>query len=328
MSDAVASVFTQVPGGRRLYHYRFGKPYQLRFTSAAGACERCKERSYAEIIAEVNATIAQGVARGNPDAKVLVWDWSWDDTQVGEIIARLPKNCWLQSVSEWSLPITRGGVASTVGEYSISSVGPGPRAKKHWSLARAAGLKTSAKVQVGATWEFCSIPYLPTLDLVAEHACNLASAGVDGVMLSWSLGCYPSPNLEVFQAFTKETDAIGPVLDRVAVRRYGVDAAPLVAAWTAFSQGFREYPYHIGTVSNGPQHMGQPTRSISSPPVIGPPWSAFRMMISRGGGRCIRLRSGSRRWIRCVPVSRTDAGCGAVCCRRYRRPRAPTPDVS
>jgi len=47
------------------------------------------------------------------------------------------------------------------------------------------------------------------------------------------------------------------VLDRVAVRRYGADAAPLVRqAWTAFSQGFREYPYHIGTVYNGPQHMG------------------------------------------------------------------------
>lgn len=258
MSDAVASVFTQVPGLGGVFTITASEnPTSCASHRQQAQCERCKERSYAEIIAEVNATIAQGVARGNPDAKVLVWDWSWDDTQVGEIIARLPKNCWLQSVSEWSLPITRGGVASTVGEYSISSVGPGPRAKKHWSLARAAGLKTSAKVQVGATWEFCSIPYLPTLDLVAEHACNLASAGVDGVMLSWSLGCYPSPNLEVFQAFTKETDAIGPVLDRVAVRRYGADAAPLVRqAWTAFSQGFREYPYHIGTVYNGPQHMG------------------------------------------------------------------------
>ncbi|MFA6632796.1 MAG: hypothetical protein WCU90_10895, partial [Kiritimatiellia bacterium] len=220
-------------------------------------CERCKQRSYAGIIAEVNATIAQGVARGNPEAKVLAWDWGWDDTQAAEIIARLPKNCWVQSVSEWSLPITRGGIASAVGEYSISAVGPGPRAAKHWSLARAAGLKTSAKVQVGATWEFCAIPYLPTLDLVAEHARNLASAGVDGVMLSWSLGCYPSPNLEVFQAFTKGANETGPVLDRVAARQYGAAAAPRVReAWTAFSDGFREYPYHIGTLYNGPQHMG------------------------------------------------------------------------
>jgi len=122
-------------------------------------------------------------------------------------------------------------------------------------LARQTGLKTCAKVQVGATWEFSAVPYLPTLDLVAEHARNLASAGVNGLMLSWSLGCYPSPNLEIFQAFkTGDTD-IGPVLNRLAERRYGQAAAPLVRqAWTAFSDGFREYPY--GGVYYGPHHMG------------------------------------------------------------------------
>ncbi|HQA38808.1 MAG TPA: hypothetical protein PLW27_07880, partial [Kiritimatiellia bacterium] len=258
MSDALATVFTQVPGLGGVFSITASEnPTSCASHRQQAQCERCKQRSYAEIIAEVNATIAQGVARGNPEAKVLAWDWGWDDTQAAEIIARLPKNCWVQSVSEWSLPITRGGIASAVGEYSISAVGPGPRAAKHWSLARAAGLKTSAKVQVGATWEFCAIPYLPTLDLVAEHARNLASAGVDGVMLSWSLGCYPSPNLEVFQAFTKGANETGPVLDRVAARRYGAAAAPRVReAWTAFSDGFREYPYHIGTLYNGPQHMG------------------------------------------------------------------------
>jgi len=101
------------------------------------------------------------------------------------------------------------------------------------------------------------IPYLPTLDLVAEHARNLASAGVNGLMLSWSLGCYPSPNLEVFQAFSKGAVDLGDVLDRVAGHRYGKKDVPLVRqAWTAFSEGFREYPYHISTLYQGPQHMG------------------------------------------------------------------------
>jgi hypothetical protein len=61
----------------------------------------------------------------------------------------------------------------------------------------------------------------------------------------------------VFQAFTKDAAELGTVLDRVAVWRYGAAAAPRVRqAWTAFSEGFREYPYHIGTLYNGPQHMG------------------------------------------------------------------------
>jgi len=258
MSDALASVFTQVPGLGGVFTITASEnPTSCASHRQQAQCARCKGRSYAEIIAEVNATIAQGVARGNPGAKTIVWDWGWDDTQAEELIARLPKTCWFQSVSEWSLPIERGGVKSAVGEYSISAVGPGPRAAKHWALARAAGLKTVAKVQVGATWEFCVIPYLPALDLVAEHARNLASAGVNGLMLSWSLGCYPSPNLEVFQAFAKGDTEIGPVLDRVAERRYGKAAAPLVRqAWTAFSEGFRDYPYHITTLYQGPQHMG------------------------------------------------------------------------
>lgn len=258
MSDALASVFTQVPGLGGVFSITASEnPTSCASHRQQAKCPHCAGRAYAEIIAEVNATLAQGVARGSATAKTLVWDWGWDDAQAAEIIARLPKACWLMSVSEWSLPIERGGVKSTVGEYSISAVGPGPRAARHWALARAAGLHTAAKVQVGATWEFCVIPYLPALDLVAEHARNLSSAGVNGLMLSWSLGCYPSPNLEVFQAFSKASEDLGAVLDRVAEKRYGRAARPAVRqAWTAFSEGFREYPYHISTVYQGPQHMG------------------------------------------------------------------------
>jgi len=257
MSDSLAAVFTQVPGLGGVFTITASE----NATNCAShgrwkECPRCKNRTDAEIIAEVNAVIEEGVHRGNPDAKVIAWDWGWrGHGDAPDIIAALPQKCWFMSVSEWDLPIERGGVKSKIGEYSISAVGPGPRALRHWKLAKEAGLKTVAKVQVGATWEFSAVPYLPTLDLVAEHARNLASAGVDGVMLSWSLGCYPSPNLEVFQNFTKGTSDIGAVLDRVAERHYGKAGVPLARqAWTAFSDGFREYPY--GAVYSGPHHMG------------------------------------------------------------------------
>ena len=130
------------------------------------------------------------------------------------------------SVSEWDLPIERGGVRTTVGEYSISSVGPGPQAVGNWKSAQAAGLKTVAKVQVNNSWELSTVPYLPVMDLVAEHCRNLASAGVDGTMLSWSLGGYPSPNLEIAARFrVKPTPAIDEVLDAIAAERYGTEGA-------------------------------------------------------------------------------------------------------
>ena len=72
----------------------------------------------------------------------------------------------------------------------------------------------------------------------------------------WTLGGYPSPNLEV----VSETLACGSAqtaLQRVAERRFGLGVAPAVLkAWSQFSAAFREYPYHGAVVYNGPQHLG------------------------------------------------------------------------
>ena len=76
------------------------------------------------------------------------------------------------SVSEWRLPVERGGIKSEVGEYSISAIGPGPRAQRHWQMARERGLETIAKIQAGNTWELSAVPYIPALENVARHGEN------------------------------------------------------------------------------------------------------------------------------------------------------------
>ena len=249
IADALTHVFTHVPdlggvftisGSENLTNCASHQQWQK--------CPQCKGRRPAEIIAEANAAIEAGVHRGSPNAQVIVWDWGWNDAWAPDIIALLPKSVWLQSVSEWSLPLDRGGVKTAVGEYSISAVGPGPRATKHWALAKQAGLKTVAKVAFNNTWEMSAVPYLPTLDLIAEHCGNLAKAGVDGLMLSWSLGGYPSPNLEVAAKFNQTPPPTkGAVLEAVARARFGPEGAPLARkAWTAFSDAFREFPYSCG----------------------------------------------------------------------------------
>ena len=258
LSDSYEYVFKNVPDLAGVFTITASE----NLTSCAshwhqGNCPRCSKRTTPDIIAEVNTLIEQGVHRGNPNAKMIVWDWGWQDQFAEEIIQKLPKSCWLQSVSEWNLPINRGGVASAVGEYSLSAVGPGPRAQKHWKYAQDAGLKTSAKVQVNLSWEFSAIPHLPVLDLVAQHANNLSKQHVNGLMLSWSLGGYPSENLSLFQ--TGSTQDITPEenLKNVAVSYYGEKAAPeVLKAWKAFSDGFAQYPYHGNTLYHGPQHSG------------------------------------------------------------------------
>ena len=132
------------------------------------------------------------------------------------------------------------------------------RATHHWEQAKKAGLKTAAKMQLNNSWELSSVPYLPVMDLVAEHCHNLAAAHIDGMMLSWSLGGYPSPNLEIAARFrTQPTPSVDEVLNAVALEHYGAAGAPLARkAWTAFSKAFREYPFDIGVVYSCPVQMG------------------------------------------------------------------------
>jgi hypothetical protein len=256
MSAALAHVFRAAPGLGGVFTITASE----NFTNCAShgqqaGCPRCKGRTPAEIIAEVNTTIAAGVHRGSPQAKVLAWDWGWPDS---DAIKLLPKDVWLMSVSEWSLPIERGGVKNTVAEYSLSAPGPGPRATAHWKLAREHGLKTAAKLQLNNTWELSAVPWLPVLDLVAEHCAGLAKQKVDGAMLSWSLGGYPSPNLLVAERFARDPAATpDAVLDAIAADRYGPSQVPKVrAAWKAFSTAFREFPYDGAVLYQGPQQFG------------------------------------------------------------------------
>jgi len=267
ITGALAHVFTNVPGLGGVFTITASE--NLTNCASHGRqkdCPHCGKRSAAEIIAEVNSAVEAGVHRGNAGAKVIVWDWGWG-AYAGEVIARLPTSVWFMSVSEWDKPIERGGIKSTVGEYSISAVGPGPRATRHWALARQAGLKTVAKVQLNNTWELSAVPYLPVLDLVAEHCQGLALAGVEGLMLSWSLGGYPSPNLEVARAFGRRpVPAIEDVLDAIARDRFGAEGAPHARkSWTAFSNAFREFPFHVGVLYTAPMQYGPANLLFASP---------------------------------------------------------------
>ena len=221
-------------------------------------CPRCGKRTPAEVVAEVNALVQAGIREGGSKTRLIAWDWGWADAWAVDAINALPKEVALMSVSEWSIPIKRGGVDSVVGEYSISTIGPGPRATKHWAAARARGLKTLAKIQANNTWELSAVPYIPAVENVAEHAANLREAGVDGLMLGWTLGGCPSPNLEVVAEIGK-ADGMTPeeAMKTVAVRRVGAELAPaLVEAWTRFSAAFSEFPFHGGLVYKAPMQAG------------------------------------------------------------------------
>ncbi len=222
-------------------------------------CPRCGPRGATAVIADTNSAMAEGVARSGAPTRFVAWDWGWPDNDAEAIINALAPNTAVMSVSEWSLPVRRGGVDSVIGEYSLSAIGPGPRATRHWGWARKRGLSTIAKTQLAVTWELGSVPYIPAVDNAARHAANLRSAQIDGLMLGWTMGGWPSPNLEVVGAIASQPGTPDPEQAqlRVAERRFGKMAAPgVVAAWKSMSSAFAEFPYHITVVYNAPMLLG------------------------------------------------------------------------
>ncbi len=284
LREAVASICRAVPDLGGFFTISASEnPTNCWSHNKGGACPRCGQRTPAEVIAEVNALFQQGIQQAGTSAQLIVWDWGWRDEWAEAIIQRLPADVSLMSVSEWSIPIERGGIKSVVGEYSISTVGPGPRATRHWELARQRGLKTIAKIQAGNTWELSATPYIPALENVAQHAAHLRQAGVDGLMLGWTLGGYPSPNLEVVAEIGQSPDlTVEQALTQVAQRRFGLSNAPaVVKAWHSFSAAFREFPFNISVVYRAPMQFGpanllwaQPTHYAST--MIGFPYDDLK----------------------------------------------------
>ena len=261
MADALTYVFHEVPGLGGIYAITASE--NLTNCASHGeweTCSKCQSRSEAEIISEVITTIEEGVHRGNPQAKVLISDWGWcGHGDAREIISRLPESIVLMSVSEWNLPIERGGIQSSVGEYSISSVGPGPRSLAHWKTAHEKGIRTGAEIQFNNTCEIATVPYLPVMELVAEHYSKLQAAErLDALLIGWTMGGHPSPNLEVARRLSLNPgSSVNEVLNTIAVERFGPGSAPHVRkAWSLMSEAFREYPFHVSVVYTSPVQTG------------------------------------------------------------------------
>lgn len=243
-----------------------------------GECPRCASRGPEEVISELHMLYRKGINQGlerfyqkHPSSpkkspQLIVWDWGWADGWAEKIIPQLPKDAAFMSVSEWGLEFEKGGTKGTVGEYSISNIGPGPRASKHWGIARENGLKTIAKIQAGTTWEIGAVPYIPALENVAQHAVNLRDAQVDGLMLGWTLGGYPSPNLEIVAAIGNQPElTVLQAMEQVSQERVGPAGKAMVRAWQRYSRAFREFPFDGSVVYNAPLQAGPSNLLWESP---------------------------------------------------------------
>lgn len=221
-------------------------------------CELCKDIPVEELASEVNNIIHRALVDSGSSARLIanLWGWApymgWTDEMTARGVSLLDKDITALCVSEFNLEIEKDGIRNVVGEYSISNPGPSPRSVKTLGDAAATGHKTMAKVQINNSWEISSVPYLSVFDLEEEHLENLRRIGVDEFMLTWTLGGYPSPMLDLVGASGEE----GFSLDKWYEKMFGSDAAAVHEAVRHFCDGFRNFPYNGGALYNGPKNLG------------------------------------------------------------------------
>ena len=256
-------LFQEVPGLGGIFVITASENLCNCYSHARGgvtACPRCSKRTVSDVIAESIRCMAEGVWAAAPGAQVIVWDWSWHslfgEAVPGDIIKKLPKGVGLMADFERGTRIVRGDVPMNVEEYSISTIGPSPRAKLRAQQAAESDLKFFAKVQLSTTWECGTVPFIPVPNLIARKAIAMRDIGVRGAMETWTIGSYPSPNTEAFAvAQWNPQFSEQEVLKYVAERRYGVEAADdVVRAWTKMSDAFAEFPFSSSPYASPLQH--------------------------------------------------------------------------
>jgi len=225
------------------------------YSEANCPCPRCAKRSRPAVIAEVNNLLYRGAASVNPDFRHIAWSWGWEKGHIPQIIDEMDPGITVMGVSEQAVEKQIGDAVTSVIDYSISVVGPGEYALSTWRHAKAAGHPAFAKIQLNNTWECPSVPFIPAFEQIYRHLCGIADAGVDGIMLGWTLGGYPSPTMFMLNALLDSPQR--PTLRQLYERVFPAEAADLVEqACHAFSEAFDHYPFNIGTAYNAPQNVG------------------------------------------------------------------------
>jgi len=225
-------------------------------------CPRCSNRPMSEIASQVCNCISEAAHRVNPDIKVIIWDWGWrrpelmDGTELEKYVKALEPRSIVMSGRERGIPIVKGGIQGEIEDYTLCVTGVGEMAKDAWKWARETNHETAAKLQINNSWECSTIPYLPLFRTVETIVDDVAREGVEHLMLSWTLGGAPSPNIKVISRKFFDTFGADSADDDILASIYGKDAAVVKKATDILCDAFSEFPFAHQGIYTGPANGG------------------------------------------------------------------------
>ena len=223
-------------------------------------CPVCKDIPPEKSAATVNNIFMRAIKESGSKAELIanLWGWSpfmeWTEEQTQRGVELLDKEISVMCVSEYDLDIEKGGVKSRIIDYSISNPGPSGITVRTLKKAAETGHKLYAKIQINNSWECSAVPYLPVFDLTYQHLLNLDKIGVENYILTWTLGGYPSPVIDLTADFTEKKQSFD--LDKWYEKQYGKDGAAVHKAVKDFCEGFAEYPFSIQSLYLSPKTLG------------------------------------------------------------------------
>ena len=223
-------------------------------------CPRCAKLPVETMPAVTNNIIMEAIRDSGSKAELIanLWGWSpalgWSDEQIAHALEILDRDIVALGISDYDLAIEKGGVKGNVIDYSISNPGPSEVTRKALEQAAKLGHKTYAKVQTNCSWELSSVPYLPVFDLELEHLQNLHAIGVDDLMLTWTLGGYPSISYDMVADYQEDPDGFS--MDRWYEKHFGENAVDVHRAVERIFRGFREFPFHVRVLYFSPKNLG------------------------------------------------------------------------
>lgn len=219
-------------------------------------CKRCENREPYEVVSEIIKLIRNGIKDASPDSEVIAWDWSWviiEKEPQENLIKSLPEDIILMSDFE------RGGYKFSnkkryiIDEYSLSYTGPSPRFKRHFHIGKRYGHKVIAKLQFSTTHEIVTIPYIPVMFTFAEKIERLKKMGGDGYLYCWIFGGEINIVSKLTGILSKESISKYGAIKKVSVEEFGEKASKyVIKAWRIFSEAFKNYPFSIPFIYNGP----------------------------------------------------------------------------
>jgi hypothetical protein len=257
--DSVHSLCENVRGLGGFFCINFSENLTHCKSLGGDECPRCKDVPAYELAARVVTAIRNAAKDVDESMKIVAWTWGYesymkDREDQKRCISLMPKDVIIMSNSELLLKFSVAGFDGEVIDYSISKPGPSDISKELWSHAVSRGHDVAAKVAVNNSWECSTVPFLPVFDLIREHMSSLSKENVKHLMLSWTLGGYPSINLKIVSLALRDNS--NEAYMELLREHFGEYADAVCRAAKLFSEGFKEFPFDVLTLYSGPHNPG------------------------------------------------------------------------